>query len=83
MHQPGNWTAGRLVNGPVQFNKGAEDGYRHWPWEPQGRRPPTFTAPNQNDGSEALDKRSRASGEFMSQKKPGTKRYKGVRREQA
>ncbi len=28
-------------------------------------------------------KRSKASGEFMSQKKPGTKKYKGVRRERS
>jgi hypothetical protein len=53
MHQPGNWTAGRLVNGPI--NKEAQDGYRHWPWKPQGRCAQTFTAANQNDGTEALD----------------------------
>jgi hypothetical protein len=34
-------------------------------------------------GQKRWTKRSRASGEFMSQKKPGTKKYKGVRREQA
>jgi hypothetical protein len=32
-------------------------------------------------GQKRWTKRSRASGEFMSQKKPGTKKYKGVRRE--
>jgi hypothetical protein len=34
-------------------------------------------------GQKRWTKRSRASGEFMSQKKPGTKKYKGVRRERA
>jgi hypothetical protein len=33
-------------------------------------------------GQKSWTKRSRASGEFMSQKKPGAKKYKGVRREQ-
>jgi hypothetical protein len=32
-------------------------------------------------GQKRWTKRSRSSGEFMSQKKPGTKKYKGVRRE--
>jgi hypothetical protein len=32
-------------------------------------------------GQKRWTKRSRASGEFMSQKKPGVKKYKGVRRE--
>src|SRR4026207_5000 len=32
-------------------------------------------------GQKRWTKRSRASGEFMSQKKPGAKKYKGVRRE--
>jgi hypothetical protein len=41
------------VNGPI--NKEAQDGYRHWPWKPQGRCAQTFTAANQNDGTEALD----------------------------
>ena len=34
-------------------------------------------------GQKRWTKRSRASGEFMSQKKPGTKKYKGVRRERS
>ena len=34
-------------------------------------------------GQKRWTKRSRTSGEFMSQKKPGTKKFKGVRREQA
>jgi hypothetical protein len=34
-------------------------------------------------GQKRWTKRSKASGEFLSQKKPGTKKYKGVRREQA
>ena len=34
-------------------------------------------------GQRRWTKRSRASGEFMSQKKPGTKKYKGVRRERS
>jgi hypothetical protein len=32
-------------------------------------------------GQKRWTKRSRASGKFMSQKKPGAKKYKGVRRE--
>ncbi|HWX40745.1 MAG TPA: hypothetical protein VN345_06300 [Blastocatellia bacterium] len=32
-------------------------------------------------GQKRWTKRSRASGEFMSQKKPGVRKYKGVRRE--
>jgi hypothetical protein len=32
-------------------------------------------------GHKRWTKRSRASGEFMSQKKPGAKKYKGVRLE--
>jgi hypothetical protein len=32
-------------------------------------------------GKKAWTKRSRESGEFLSQKKPGAKKYKGVRRE--
>jgi hypothetical protein len=32
-------------------------------------------------GQKRWTKRSRATGEFMSQKKPGAKKYKGVRRE--
>lgn len=34
-------------------------------------------------GQKRWTKRRRATGEFMSQKKPGTKKYKGVRRERA
>jgi hypothetical protein len=34
-------------------------------------------------GQRRWTKRSRASGEFMSQKMPGTKKYKGVRRERS
>jgi hypothetical protein len=34
-------------------------------------------------GQKRWTKRSRASGEFMSQKNPGTKKYKGVRRERS
>ena len=34
-------------------------------------------------GQKRWTKRSRASGEFMSQKYPGTKKYKGVRRERS
>jgi hypothetical protein len=34
-------------------------------------------------GQKRWTKRSRGSGEFMSQKKPGTKKYKGVRRERS
>jgi hypothetical protein len=34
-------------------------------------------------GQKRWTKRSRASGEFMSQKKRGTKNYKGVRRERS
>jgi hypothetical protein len=34
-------------------------------------------------GQKRWTKRSRRTGEFMSQKKPGTKKYKGVRRERA
>jgi hypothetical protein len=34
-------------------------------------------------GQKRWTKRSRATGEFMSQKKPGTKKYKGIRRERA
>jgi hypothetical protein len=32
-------------------------------------------------GQKRWTKRSEASGEFLSQKKPGTKKYKGVQRE--
>jgi hypothetical protein len=32
-------------------------------------------------GQKRWTKRSKASGEFMSQKRPGAKKYKGVRRE--
>jgi hypothetical protein len=32
-------------------------------------------------GKKAWTKRSRESGEYLSQKKPGAKKYKGVRRE--
>jgi hypothetical protein len=39
--------------------------------------------PTKMMGQKRWTKRSRASGEFMSQKKPGTKKFKGVRREQA
>ena len=39
--------------------------------------------PTKMMGQKRWTKRSRASGEFMSQKKPGTKKYKGVRRERA
>jgi hypothetical protein len=34
-------------------------------------------------GQKSWTKRSKATGEFLSQKKPGTKKYKGVRRERA
>lgn len=34
-------------------------------------------------GEKRWTKRSRATGEFMSQKKPGAKKYKGIRRETA
>jgi hypothetical protein len=34
-------------------------------------------------GQNRWTKRSKASGEFLSQKKPGTKKYKGVRRERS
>ena len=34
-------------------------------------------------GQRRWTKRRRASGEFMSQKTPGTKRYKGIRRERS
>jgi hypothetical protein len=34
-------------------------------------------------GQKRWTQRSKASGEFLSQKKPGTKKYKGVRRERA
>lgn len=34
-------------------------------------------------GQKTWTKRSRASGEFLSQKKPGAKKYKGVRRERS
>jgi hypothetical protein len=34
-------------------------------------------------GQKRWTKRSRSSGEFMSQKKPRTKKYKGVRRERS
>jgi hypothetical protein len=34
-------------------------------------------------GQKRWTKRSKASGEFMSQKKPRAKKYKGVRREQS
>jgi hypothetical protein len=34
-------------------------------------------------GQKRWTKRSRASGEFMSQKNPRTKKYKGVRRERS
>jgi hypothetical protein len=34
-------------------------------------------------GQKRWTKRSRASGEFMSQKKTSTKKYKGVRRERS
>jgi hypothetical protein len=44
------------------------------------RRAQTFAAPNQNDGTEALDQAQPSEGEFMSQKKPGTKKYKGAAR---
>jgi hypothetical protein len=33
-------------------------------------------------GQKRWTKRSRARGKFMSKKKPGTKKYKGVRREE-
>ena len=39
--------------------------------------------PTKMMGQKRWTKRSHASGEFMSQKKPGTKKYKGVRRERA
>ena len=34
-------------------------------------------------GQKRWTKRSKASGEFLSQKRPGVKKYKGVRREQS
>jgi hypothetical protein len=34
-------------------------------------------------GQKRWTKRSKASGEFLSQKKPDTKKYKGVRRERS
>jgi hypothetical protein len=34
-------------------------------------------------GQKRWTKRSKANGEFLSEKKPGTKKYKGVRRERA
>jgi hypothetical protein len=34
-------------------------------------------------GQKRWTKRSRSSGEFMSQKRPGTKKYKGVRGERS
>jgi hypothetical protein len=34
-------------------------------------------------GQKRWTKRSKASGEFMSQKKPAAKKYKGVRRERS
>ena len=53
----------------------------------QGRRKGAVKKRSQRQtkmmGVKRWTKRSRASGEFMSQKKPGTKKYKGVRRERS
>ena len=81
MHQPGNWTAGRLVNGLI--NKEAQDGYRHWPWKPEGRCAQTFTAANQNDGTEALDQAQPSKRRIHVTKEARHQNFKGVRREQA
>ena len=58
------------------------DGYRTR--HAQGGSQETLTAQTKMMGQKRWTKRSRASGEFMSQKNPGTKKYKnGVRRERS